>query len=675
MDSANTSVLSDAPDGNYQLTVINTSRTLCQVTGGSPLKIDLHVSEPNIIIVDVIDPLNCNPTGQLEVTQIQVGGIPANVNDFEYEWYQGNFTPGDLILDSLGNPVTSPLLPDQYPEKYYVIARNIGTACESNPKEASISNANIIYPAIYIDAIAPQTSCDPVMPNAALLATVDGGNDDSNPNYQFEWFNSLDGSGAVIATTSSIYGLGADNFSVTVLDLITNCASTDYYITEDAIELYKPVISVAASPRDNCAVNNGTASAEVINVHGNFEFNWYVGDQPGTIPDYTGQFINGLPVGQYTVVATEMDTTFCLSDPVTVTIDDERMKPVITITEDNPLTNCWDDSPNGQFTATVNGVVGGYTFEWYIGSDTTGIADYMGSTWAGLSPQSYTVVVTDIRTQCDEVATRTITDNTVTPPMPDPEVVQHYQSCIEPDGWVRASVGGDVVNYTFSWYDGSIVSGSPDHNGINYMYLLAGQYTVTAMDMVTGCVSPGVPVEVLDLRDTVAFSYNVVPANCEENNGSIELVWENDVPVREIIWVDPITGSLLDQGSAIYNYPPGVYGVVVTSVYGCETKDEMEIPIDIFEFNGISANGDGRNDYFEIACITQFPNNNVKIFNRAGQLVFEANHYDNLSTVFKGIGENGMYLMGKELPDGTYFYIINKGDGSEPIPGFLELIR
>jgi gliding motility-associated-like protein len=101
----------------------------------------------------------------------------------------------------------------------------------------------------------------------------------------------------------------------------------------------------------------------------------------------------------------------------------------------------------------------------------------------------------------------------------------------------------------------------------------------------------------------------------------------------------------------------------------------MEIPINIFEFNGISANGDGRNDYFEIACITEFPNNNVKIFNRAGQLVFEANHYDNLSTVFKGIGENGLYLMGKELPDGTYFYIIDKGDGSEPIPGFLELIR
>ena len=672
-DSANTSVLGNAPEGNYQVTVINSSRTQCRVNSGTG--IDFIEIEPNIILVDVTDPFNCFPTGQLEVTEIWIGGLPANVNDFEYEWYQGNFTPGDLILDSLGNPITSPLLQDQLPDRYYVLARNIGTSCESNPKEAAISEFNIIYPEIYIDAISPQTSCDPTMPNAALLATVDGGNDDTNPDYQFQWFNSLDGSGPVFATTSSIFGLGADNYSVTVLDLRTNCTSTDYYITEEAIDLYKPVISVAASPQDNCVINNGSVSAEVINYNGNFEYNWYIGDQVGITPDFTGQAVGGLPIGLYTVVALETDTTFCLSDPVVVEIRDERIKPVITITEDNPLTFCWSDDPNGQFTATVNGMVGGYTFEWYNGSDTTGMADYIGSTYAGLAPQTYTVVVTDNRTQCDEVASRTINDSTVTPPMPDPEVVQHYLSCIEPDGWVRASVDGDVINYIFDWYDGNTVNGTADHTGINYRDLVDGFYTVTAMDMVTGCISPGVPVEVLDQRELPAFTYTIVPAKCESMDGSVEIVWENDVPVDRVIWIDPVSGGQIDQGSAIYNYPPGFYGIIVTSIYGCVAEDEVEIPIDIFEFNGISANGDGRNDYFEIACITNFPLNNVKIFNRAGQLVYEADGYNNADVAFKGIGENGMYLMGRELPDGTYFYIIDKRDGSEPIPGYLELIR
>jgi len=27
------------------------------------------------------------------------------------------------------------------------------------------------------------------------------------------------------------------------------------------------------------------------------------------------------------------------------------------------------------------------------------------------------------------------------------------------------------------------------------------------------------------------------------------------------------------------------------------------------------------------------------------------------------------------LPEGTYFYIVEKGDGSDPVSGYLELIR
>ena len=76
-----------------------------------------------------------------------------------------------------------------------------------------------------------------------------------------------------------------------------------------------------------------------------------------------------------------------------------------------------------------------------------------------------------------------------------------------------------------------------------------------------------------------------------------------------------------------------------------------------------------------IDCISQFPYNNVKIFNRSGVLVFEANGYDNNEVVFKGIGENGVYTIGNELPVGTYFYIIDKRDGSKPKTGYLELVK
>jgi gliding motility-associated-like protein len=368
-------------------------------------------------------------------------------------------------------------------------------------------------------------------------------------------------------------------------------------------------------------------------------------------------------------------TTYCSSEPVVVEIKDERMVPEVMIEEDNPLTNCWITDPNGQFSATVNGMVGGYTFEWYIGTDTTGIPDHVEATYSGLSPQSYTLVVTDNLTSCAAVRSVDLTDRTIAPPVADPEVVQHLLSCIELDGWVRASVGGNTIDYTFDWSDGSSVNNPSDWRGINYRDLDAGIYTVTAQDMITGCISDGRQVEVLDQREMPMFSFDVVPAHCENSDGSVEIVWENDVPIGNTTWYDSETGQHIETGSAIYEYPPGWYEVVVTSSYGCEEIQEVEIPTEIFEFNGISANGDGRNDYFDIACISMFPDNHVRIYNRAGQLVYEEFGYNNMDKAFTGIGENGVYLAGRELPDGTYFYIIDKRDGTDAIAGYLELIR
>jgi len=67
-----------------------------------------------------------------------------------------------------------------------------------------------------------------------------------------------------------------------------------------------------------------------------------------------------------------------------------------------------------------------------------------------------------------------------------------------------------------------------------------------------------------------------------------------------------------------------------------------------------------------INCIENFPGNTLEIFDRYGNSVFEAVNYDNS---WDGTGNNG------ELPNGTYFYILNLGDGSEPTKGWLQIIR
>ena len=89
----------------------------------------------------------------------------------------------------------------------------------------------------------------------------------------------------------------------------------------------------------------------------------------------------------------------------------------------------------------------------------------------------------------------------------------------------------------------------------------------------------------------------------------------------------------------------------------------------------MSRNGDGQNDVFHINCIESFPTNLVKIFNRAGTMVYEAEGYDNSGVVFDGQSNRGISIMGNNLPAGTYFYIIDKKDGSKPLAGYLEIVN
>ncbi|MEQ8415495.1 MAG: gliding motility-associated C-terminal domain-containing protein [Imperialibacter sp.] len=70
-------------------------------------------------------------------------------------------------------------------------------------------------------------------------------------------------------------------------------------------------------------------------------------------------------------------------------------------------------------------------------------------------------------------------------------------------------------------------------------------------------------------------------------------------------------------------------------------------------FNGVSPNGDGKNDFLKIEFADRHLDNRLRIFNRWGDVIFEKEGYDNRTGVFEGKsnigGEN-------DLPSGTYYY-------------------
>ena len=93
-------------------------------------------------------------------------------------------------------------------------------------------------------------------------------------------------------------------------------------------------------------------------------------------------------------------------------------------------------------------------------------------------------------------------------------------------------------------------------------------------------------------------------------------------------------------------------------------------------FNEFTPNDDGNNDVFVIDCIENYPNNHIEIFNRWGNTVYKASGYNNNDVSFKGLSNGRVTINAQgKLPVGTYYYVLNLGDGSEPTSGWLYLNR
>jgi gliding motility-associated-like protein len=112
------------------------------------------------------------------------------------------------------------------------------------------------------------------------------------------------------------------------------------------------------------------------------------------------------------------------------------------------------------------------------------------------------------------------------------------------------------------------------------------------------------------------------------------------------------------------------YTVIVTDANGCTNWDTVTVYVypEIVVPNGFSPNGDGKNDYWVIDNIQQFPDNTVEIYNRWGELLYSARGYKN--------DFDGKYK-GKDLPVGTYYYVINLNTPLYPKPytGPLTIFR
>ena len=148
----------------------------------------------------------------------------------------------------------------------------------------------------------------------------------------------------------------------------------------------------------------------------------------------------------------------------------------------------------------------------------------------------------------------------------------------------------------------------------------------------------------------------------------------------------PMSGTVTIGSDGFFTYVPnsGFFGTDSFTYEVCDdgvpsTCAQATVTVEVTEFEGliiyqgVSPNNDGSNDVWTIQGIDRFPDNYVQIFNRWGSKIYEARGYNNLTVFWEGQSTEGIVFGDEIAPDGTYFYVLNLGDGSDLYSGYVVL--
>jgi len=151
------------------------------------------------------------------------------------------------------------------------------------------------------------------------------------------------------------------------------------------------------------------------------------------------------------------------------------------------------------------------------------------------------------------------------------------------------------------------------------------------------------PVDVSAGPDTCVISGRTVRLGA---SGGVKYAWDN---------TDLIEGSSTIPNPVVRPDAETVFTVTITDVNGCQYEDDVKVCVKEDTFRPVSIitpNGDGKNDVLRFGGLADFPDNTLRIFNRWGNLVFEAEGYQVRGNLFEGMRG------GERLPADTYYYIL-----------------
>ncbi|HEX8517473.1 MAG TPA: gliding motility-associated C-terminal domain-containing protein [Bacteroidia bacterium] len=360
----------------------------------------------------------------------------------------------------------------------------------------------------------------------------------------------------------------------------------------------------------------------------------------GTLP-YTYSWSTGTStadtlanIGANSYTVTVADGNGC-SATQTVVITEPSVL-AITSTETNPSCNTLSD---GAIDITVTGGTPAYTYQW------SGSSSAVTEDLSNLASGSYILTVTDA-SGC------TVTDSSVLVPNQTINVFAGNDTTFCQSGSITLTAISATAS-TYQWFQlpGNTSSGNSSSVSVTPPAGTTSYYVL--VDNGSGCFN----------SDTITISSNTVPfadagADATIITGTSTVIGGSPTATsgNTISWT-PLPGLDNSTASNPVAQPSTTttYTVTVTSPEGCTASDSVLVTVlpTIFIPDGISPNSDGDNDEWIIDGIELFPNCVVEVYNRWGELLFQSVGYKER---WKGT------FNGKELPVGTYYYVIDLKD-------------
>jgi hypothetical protein len=399
------------------------------------------------------------------------------------------------------------------------------------------------------------TTCNLVINSTELHISCFGGNNGTitlnvtggvGP-FAYQWSNG--------ATTQTLTGLTAGNYTVNVTDLGTGCtASRSFTLFQPNSALNVNGVTVNASN----GFNNGSITLTVSGGTPPYTFFWNDG--------VTTQNRSGLAPGTYTV--TVKDANGCLATKTFTIGTTTTCNLVVNGTSQN--VNCFGGATGSITITSITGAVGALSFFWNDGVTTLNRS--------GLPAGTYTLTVTDLTTQCQ--ATRSFTISQPASPLNVSGSVVNASGGFN-NGSITLTVTGGTSPYSFMWNDGVTTQ--------NRTGLAPGTYTVTVIDA-RGCpVVKTFTISTTTCNLIVAATVNHI--SCfGGNNGSISLSVAGGSGAYSFQWND---GSTLQNRSGLI---AGNYSVNITDLNtGCTTSRSFTLfqPASALTMTGVTINASG----------------------------------------------------------------------------------